>query len=338
MANKVSLPVTMPVYATYHTQGSGAPAAGNPSSYNWYLTHCLMLKCSRKFLRGYTSPEADICGSDFLDNPYLEKHRISFRFTWESAAKTIKRMLEEDFYVYFTGVDDFYVKGKSWYRERHFEHDGMICGYDDEKKTYDLFAYDQNWRYRVFTTPQSCFHRGLRARIRERCYGCLIAVKAVPGQVELDCEALLANLKDYLHSDLERYKPEEDGDVFGLVVHDYLGMYLDRIRTRQAPYERIDRRIFRLLWEHKKCMLDRIRAVEAKYGWTAELSQEYARIEQIAHFLLMLYARYLQRREDDLLLGSLAANLRDIKEAEASVLSRLAAAMEDEQKIEREGS
>ena len=66
----------------------------------------------------------------------------------------IRNLLDAGYYVCFVGVDDYYVKGKSWYKERHVNHDGAICGYNQEDKTYCLYSYDSNWVYRKFWTTQ----------------------------------------------------------------------------------------------------------------------------------------------------------------------------------------
>ncbi len=70
-------------------------------------------------------------------------------------------MLENGYYVLFHGVDDYYVKGKSWYKEKHFGHDGLICGVDNETKEYIIAAYDKQWIYRTFKTPQRGFAAGV---------------------------------------------------------------------------------------------------------------------------------------------------------------------------------
>lgn len=64
-------------------------------------------------------------------------------------------MLDNGFYVAFSGVDDFYIEGKSWYKEQHFNHDGLIIGYNDENKTFSIVAH--RWIFTAFETSQACF-------------------------------------------------------------------------------------------------------------------------------------------------------------------------------------
>ena len=55
-----------------------------------------------------------------------------------------------------------------------------------------------------------------------------------------------------MESDLEKFPENGEGNVRGLVVHTYLAKYLDMLYDGSISYERMDRRVFRLIWEHKK--------------------------------------------------------------------------------------
>ncbi len=68
------------------------------------------------------------------DDPCLEKICYPVRFLNGHLHSLIHNLVDAGYFVYFFGVDDYYVPGKSWYRERHFDHDGMIFGYDQENE------------------------------------------------------------------------------------------------------------------------------------------------------------------------------------------------------------
>ena len=82
--------------------------------------------------------------------PFIDKIGVNTRFARRCALDIIKTMIDDGFYVAFSGVDDYYVKGKSWYKEEHFNHDGLIIGYDDENGTLSIAAYDQRWIFTVY--------------------------------------------------------------------------------------------------------------------------------------------------------------------------------------------
>ena len=133
----IDLPILEPLYCTYHyTIPSTAVLTANPSIKNWYLSQIFMIYCTRKFLSGYTTPQLNIHAAEFLHNPYLERKKFFMRDLKGCINTVIKNLLDNGFYVYFMGVDDYYIEGKTFYKEKHFEHDGLICGYDSKNKTF----------------------------------------------------------------------------------------------------------------------------------------------------------------------------------------------------------
>ena len=184
MDTRVELPLVQPFYSTYHYQAPGlAVAVDNPTIRNFFLNDLMLLQCETRFLSGYTGLELTVDGTYWTISPHLEKHGYDTCFLHGSLHTVIREMLDAGYYVCFAGVDDYYVPGKSWYRERHFAHDGLIHGYDRADKTYLLYAYDQNWRYRSFWTPQAAFGRAHAAAARNGANGELWAIRALPGKV-----------------------------------------------------------------------------------------------------------------------------------------------------------
>lgn len=333
--NKKKLPVSVPMFAAYHQQGScGVAMAANPGFDNFYLNDAIDMMCSRNFLRGMTTPMFYVCNTSFGQNPCVDQRTMNLKFVLDMSHELIKRMIDMDYYVYFDGIDDFYVEGKSWYNKRHFSHDGMICGYDDEKNTYDLFAYDEKWVYRVFSTSQSGFEKGISAGAPLGRYGNFVGLKVRDGETMFNAELVRQRLETYLASDLEKYPVdgefEENGSnmVYGTVVHDYLCMYLERLKDGIIPYEKMDWRIMRVLWEHKKCMLNRIKKAEETIGLSSGLSCEYEDIVRFADLIRMLYTRYHLKR-DDHLIDTIISKIEEIKNNEKRILKELCKAMRD---------
>ena len=290
----VRLPLGKTMYSTFHDEGTGGIAlANNPSGYNWYLNDVMNLNCIRGFVNTFTSPLVRIANASFWDNPNFEIVYHLIDFGEKNIHRKIKRLLDMGYYVYFSGIDDFYIPGKSWYKERHFDHDGTIFGYDDVNKTYNIFAYNKSWIYTSFTIPQRSFVQGLHSRHHYVEYATLNGVKAKNEQVELDIPKIKKGITEYLDSSWYKYPPNIDAPVYGIVVHDYISMYMYKLISNAFPHNRIDRRIYRTIWEHKNVMLQRIEAVEKKLGWENEISCKYKPIESEANLLRMMYASYV---------------------------------------------
>ncbi|MGN1080862.1 MAG: hypothetical protein ACI4QV_02110 [Acutalibacteraceae bacterium] len=329
MTEFVELPIVKPLYSTYQYQGTGcAVIHDNPTVKNWYLNHSVNLRCEHRFISGYTSPEIKIVNSSWRDNPCLIKLPTSMRFLDGYIHRVIRSMLNEGYYVTFTGIDDYYLKGKSFYKERHYDHDGLIYGYDQRDKTYSMFSYNSNWIYAKFKTPQRSFDNGRKAMFKNGRYGMLYALKPKPDTVEISCEEIYKNLLEYLDSSTDKYPYDGEGAVFGIAVHDYIILYLEMLKNGKIPYEKMDWRIMRLIWEHKCVMLERIAAVENKLEIGAEISEKYAEIADAANTVRMLYASYRMKRRDSEL-SFIQKKLREIKTTEQLLLTALLQKMGD---------
>lgn len=323
MQSKVELPIVEPIYSTYHSQGSGAAIiAENPTIRNWYLNQAVSLTCTKKFLSGFTTPQINIENSSLDENIYLYKQRCYMRFAKGYINVIIREMLKQGCYVFFCGIDDYYIEGKTWYKERHFAHDGLIYGYDNKKKTYLVFAYDNNWVYNKFEVSQKSFNKGRLAMAKLNQSGHICALKAVSDKIVFEPETVIKNLKEYLNPSLEKHPKTEDGTVYGIVVHDYIAMYIDKLYDGSIPYKRMDRRVFRLIWEHKKVMLERIEKLEEKLHFDSELSMAYKKLVSEADTMRMLYASHFIKRRDTLL-PIISKKLLSLKSEEKIILEKL---------------
>ena len=199
METRIELPLAETPYTTMHHHSAMAGALHqNPSLRNFYLNRSIRLRCTRKFLQGYTSPQINVVYSDFGTNPNIERLRFDLRFLGANVHLLIRRLLSDEYYIVFTGVDDFYLPGKTFYHERHFPHDGLIYGYDMEKKTYLLYAYDKDWRFGRFEKTQRGFEKGCRAPMREGSFGILWGIKAKDIELKFSIQEVKENM--LLHS------------------------------------------------------------------------------------------------------------------------------------------
>ena len=323
MAERIELPVTMPYFTTYHWQGSaGIVAAGHPQAAIWYWNNAIVLECGRRFLRGFTSPECSVPHIGVWDIPFFEKHVLDMRFLQSACPDIFRDALRQGYYLVFSVADDFCIKGTALYDQRHFDHDGLISGMDDEQKTVTLIAYDSHQIYRPFHTPLEGFRKGMAASCQRVGYGIIVALKVKHDSISLDLPLIRRSIEEYLDSDFERYPSDEDGAAYGLVVHDYLALYLERLRNGSIPLGCLDRRPFRLIWEHKRCMLDRILAVEQALGLDDAVSRAYAPLAKEANRMHFIYAKYNQKPQAELL-SLLQRKLAGLKEKERYLLTEL---------------
>lgn len=320
---KIELPLAEPIYSTYHNQGPGSAAlVNNPSIQNWYWNQVMILTCTRKFLNGYTTPEINIAESTWHANPYFEKKWYGMQFLEGHTHFVIRKLLDAGYYVCFIGIDDYYVEGKSWYHERHFKHDGCICGYDQENKTYCIYSYDQNWIYQKFWTSQKSFEQGRKAQFKQGQFGNICGIKPKADQLAFSHETALKKITEYLDSNIEKYPENEEGTVAGIVVHDYIAKYVGMLYDGSIPYEKMDRRVFRMIWEHKKAMLQRMERIEAALQLDSAISEAYKSVVREADNCRMLYAAHHMKQRNSIL-PMIQKKLLSLKDREQALLTDL---------------
>ena len=127
-----------------------------------------------------------------------------------------------------------------------------------------------------------------------------LAVKSYNYPEELDYSKIIDSLYDYLN-------PKEaknlEGDVNGIDIYDSVLLYLDKLSDQSISHDKMDWRIMRLIWEHKKCMLLRIQEIEKNLNFSNEASFAYQKIVEESKSLHILYAQHHFNARDRLLSG-----------------------------------
>lgn len=337
MKRKIELPIATPMFSTYHYQAiNGAVITSNPSIKNWFYNRMINMRCDRAFLSGYTSPVFSVIWTYYQDNPYLEQFKDDLKFLKGHVHEIIRYMLNDGYYVAFSGIDDYFVEGKSWFGERHFMHDGLIHGYDQEAKTYNMYAYDQNWICRSFITSQSSFEKGRLSAFEQGTFGFIQAIKPKPDPVDLDYPMIRTKLHEYLSSTLEKCPPDLEkcplsaqARAYGIIVQDYLGLYVDKLLNGSIPHDRMDRRVFRMLWEHKTVMLERMKIVEKDLNWDSQISDAYQPLVAKANSMRIMYAIHHASRRD-YMLESIKKSLSELRNAEEPILAAFLKKLKEE--------
>lgn len=333
MDKEVELKLSKPLYSTLHVQGTGgAVLYNNLSIQNWYYNEAVNLRCTRRFLNGYSSPELRVPKTMWNEIPYLEQKWYGMEFLKGYVNVVIRELLSQGFYVNFVGIDDYYVKGKSWYKKRHFDHDGLIHGYSQRNKTFRIYAYDEKFRYRSFDTGQRYFNEGRKAMADKGIHGYICGIKPKDEKVMLEPVHIYNGIKEYLNSSFKKYPVDEDGEVFGIVVLDYLIIYITMLLSGDILYEKMDWRIFRLLWEHETVMKERIRLVSGMLRLHTSFSGNYTKIVDEADAVRILYASYHMKKRDHIL-RIIIEKLKFIKNEETKILTQFIELLGGELKI-----
>jgi len=322
---KVMLPVCEPIFSTYNYQITQCVVANeNPELYTWFINQCVGLQCTNMFLQDLNTPKINIEGLHNIHAmPHLDRIPISLCFSVKYIDQIVKNILDAGYYAAFRNVDDYYMKGKTFYKTMHYYHDGLIYGYDDSKRVYNIIAYDKDFKCGMFETPYTCLKKGAEPKSGDWKFCQLIAMKARRNKINLNIKVIKSKLQQYLNSNMELYRPKsKDLNVYGTAVHDYIALYLDMLYGGEIPYENRDRRILRVIWEHKKLMTKRIRIIEEKLKMDDEISKRYAEIESEADKLRLMYLKYNLKMEQGLL-PIIIKRSKEMKKSEEEILRTL---------------
>jgi hypothetical protein len=84
----------------------------------------------------------------------------------------------------------------------------------------------------------------------------------------------------------------------------------------------MDRRVFRLIWEHKRGMLERIERIEQALELEPVFSRRYEPLVKQAHTMRMLYAVHHKKRRDSVL-PMIQKQLEELSKEEKIILGEL---------------
>ena len=149
-------------------------------------------------------------------------------------------------------------------------------------------------------------------------------------EVKLEEPAILKYLKEHLDTTIDKVSLESNDRVNGIAVHDLLAMYIDKLKDGSIPSDKMDWRALRPVWEHKRCMLERLKAVETKHNWDPAFSEQYAPLVDLANRIRMMYAVYHKTRKISLLDG-IRNGLTQLSRKEYDILTDFVGKMEEEQ-------
>ncbi len=330
MKKSVELPISKPLFNTYGFQTlPTAVLEQNPSIKNWVMNSLIFLQCNPNFLTGQgTSPEVFISNSGYQDCPYLERNSISLKFLGKSCHEVITAMLDDNCYVYYSNIDNSIIRKHYPYHGRLFSQSGIIFGYNHEHKTYSLLSCDENWNCQVLKIPQNWIELGRKKSLLSDISGTLCAIKPKSVTVNLDMKEIYQNLKSYIEHDLKTDAPyAATSKVCGTIVHTYVAMYLDYLCENIIPYKKADTSVFRQIWEHKKCMLERLVLVENSLKLDHRISDEYNKLVIQSKHLCEEYSAYCQKNDKKLLM-MIRNQIVSIEKREQSLLSQFIVNME----------
>lgn len=293
--SSVNLPFKMPMFSTYHSlAGAGVVAANNHTSDIWYYNNSIQWRCVRPDNIDYQNLDLQIVRGGVWDMPFVDKTDTSLRFIRKYVAEIIEDTINEGCYVIFGGVDDYFIEGKSGYKKNHVAHDGLITGFDSERRVFTMAAYDTNFFYKLFETPYDGFIDGVNYMCERKNYGTITAASARDDVQTLDVHNIKDELIKYIQTSIVNgfYGEMPIAVVYGSGVYDCIITYLEYFEKQLYTIDNAIQIVFKLIYEHKKCMYNRIKFIESFLQLDNLCSQAYNQVVKISEIARMTIIKF----------------------------------------------
>ncbi|MEF2964964.1 hypothetical protein V3851_03900 [Paenibacillus sp. M1] len=271
------LPITMsPPIRVYQYRAYPLSVTANyPETLAWFHSNFIHLKCNLNFGEMQDLNIDFIAGNIYGGIPWLEYVDCDFNRGGEAdeheiCGKIISSI--DEGYYYYTFVDEFYIPNRVAYQRFNNNHDLFIFGYDLVRSRFHIAGFDEKMNYVesdigfddfVCASKNCNIHSSNLIRMKQN------------QDYSFDKNKVIAKFEDYLHArncagrlsdydfnhetehmdHLNQHLMTEDWG-FGMDIYEQISLYCGMLPQKRV---KLDIRPFHCLWEHKKCMLERLK-------------------------------------------------------------------------------
>ena len=225
--------------------------------------------------------EADLVEEDL----YYTKNMVREKFV-----DFVRERIDQKCYVCLYYLDEFYLSYSPAYRKVHHIHDAYIYGYTENGfmvmayKDMKLQMFEVDNREitdSVFELEPEYAKNFISMRVRRKC------------EVKVSYELI----RDEIQAYYDEKKEYDDDQIHGIGIYAVIEKCLKACEKTEQQTG-IDLRIFRMIWEHKKLMVQRIRKIAEKYDMS-EVLPLYEKLELDAEKLFRSAVSYYTEASSD---------------------------------------
>ena len=258
----------------------------------------------------YRPPNNRLLPSPLLETRWLDRDLISI--VNEDIVQFVVKYIDRDYYVQLY-LNEFYMPDRSNYNTQKNIHETLIHGYDLYDETFDIIGYNKMGQYVSSKLKFADFKKAYTKIDYSDFKEAYMKIKYSPNHMakigllkydnnrryEFDLNLVLEQIRDYIESNntSEKFRmldAPEDG-IYGIETYCHL------IHCLLEQRNNFDIRLFHILWEHKKCMLNRLIYMENKgcLDPYENLSVAYNKIErEVANLRLVMLRGILGSKKE----------------------------------------
>lgn len=316
---------------------------GNNCDYKqWLLSNYIQINCNNDIL---SLPDLFIMfhGPTEYECPYIKTQRI-YRDTLIDLnvpiSEFLVKMIKQDYYVYLQ-VDVFFIPQRFNIKDYHYIHDIMIHGFNDSEKKFKCVCVDYKGEY---TSQDISYEMLEKAFYTEEldwndyiCADRISMYKYEPDKVyKFNLNLVILQLEDYLKSQntfeiYHRFKtanPKRD-DGIGVLnrISQYLQMIIEsKINPEEYDMEKVDIRLFRLLYDHKILMMLRLEYINVNIYDISDIVDRYKECVERSKILHKLSFKFRLKRDNAIIVRMLKL-MEELRDLEYILITELVQAM-----------
>jgi hypothetical protein len=236
----------------------------------------------------------------------------------------ISNALEQGYFVWLF-IDEYYDPNRRSYHKRHFNHETLLYGYDSDSSCFYSVGFDQQQNFTFSEIQYADLLQAFNMVKDELPMRILKPIDKI--KHEFDVENVKNILNDYITSDNTSIRnrmintPTTSDCVYGMDIYKHLKLYLE---SRLKTISHSDIRIFHIFWEHKKCMLSRIKYLHKNnyLKYYDPIFDTYNEIERKTLTLRNQSFEYNLTGNNDAI-GKMIDSIDEIKDNELKILIKL---------------
>ena len=311
----------------------------------WFYSQHIQLYFTNKWIQEgipkidfYRPPNNRLFPSPLLETRWLDRDLISI--VNEDIVQFVIKYIDKDYYIQIY-LNEFYIPDRPSYKSIKTIHETLIHGYDLDNETFDIVGYNKIGQYGSSKLKFSNFRKAYMEIDSSDFRKAYMKINYSPNHMakigllkyennrhyEFDINLVSEQLRDYIESNntSERFRildmPEDD--IYGVETYRCLIHYL------LEKKDKYDFRLLHILWEHKKCMLNRLIYMENE-GYLdpcEKLSIAYAKIErEIGSLRLVMLRVKLGYKKENQIYTSIkyvTTKLEKLADEEKNILERV---------------
>lgn len=301
---KIILPIRRPEINTYeYYVGHLVPALNHKNYTEWIFSNFIEL--AARHING--DMELDFCS--FYTHPFCKPYcpllRIETIYSHTITENKIdiimftRRNIKSMKYVYIF-LDEFYVKGQGFFRKKHFVHDFLVYGFNDESKCFLSYVYSEDGQLQTIPIDYSIFAYAFQEG--QKMNDQIINLLSLQDDVEypLNIPLMRMAFQDSLSGEslYERLPLEQVTDQFSFGINVYDDI-IDYSKSYISAQKEIDICIPHLLLVKNQLMQKRVAYLTERGILFGDYEKILNSEIESSKFLLFLFLKYNRDRKDN---------------------------------------